>query len=113
MVTMSRASGAGTYSHSKPASSDGGRAVSAICPSVDREVVGRLVHAAAFLGDLHEDVVEQAGGAEPEAVGRHPVRAQRFVEHDQVLDGGLGGADAAGGLEADDAAGLAVEIADR
>src|SRR4029453_4572168 len=77
------------------------------------EVVAGLVAAGPFLGQLHEAVVEEAGGAEAEPVGGEPVGAERLVDHHQVLDGLLGGADAAGGLHADHAAGAVVEVADR
>src|SRR5256885_67978 len=77
---------------------------SAHAPSVDREVVGTLVHAGAFLLDLHEDVVQQRGGADAEELGRHPFGPQRLVEQDQVVDGLLRLPNPPGGLEAGAAA---------
>ena len=50
---------------------------------------------------LQEEVVEQARGAEAEPVGVEPVLAGDLVDHDEVLDGVLGGPDAAGRLDAD------------
>src|SRR3954447_22138561 len=107
---MARASGAGAYSHSVSA----GRCVvwrsSSAIPSVHREVVGALVLARALLADLHEHVVQERRGAEAEEVGRQPFGAERLVHEDEVLDGLLGGADAAGRLDADAPAGLVLHV---
>ena len=65
---------------------------------VEREVVGVLVAAGALELDLHQDVVEQRGRAEPEPVRRHAARAEGLVEDDEVLDRFLGGPDPAGWL---------------
>src|SRR5713226_2942010 len=111
ILTWSMDSGAGAYSKVCFANSVGARFAIAI--SVDREVVAGLVGARALLLDLHQHVVEQRGRAEPEPVGSHPLGSQRLVQHDQVGDGLLGGADAARGLEADWAPGLTYEVADR
>src|SRR5580704_5586461 len=87
---MDRDSGAGAYSN--------------FGMSVQREVVGAGVAAGGQLGPLHEQVVQQAGGAEAEPVGIEPVLPRRLVDQDQVADGVLGGADAAGRLDPDLAA---------
>src|SRR5580658_3519133 len=79
--------------------------------SVDGEVVGAGVAAGGQLGALHEQVVQQAGGAEAEPVGIQPVLPHRLVDQDQVPDGVLGGADAAGRLDADLAAVDIAEVA--
>src|SRR6478735_5801527 len=81
--------------------------------SVQREVVGTGVATGRHLGALHEEVVEQRGGAEAEPVGVEPVVAADLVDHHEVLDGVLGGLDAAGGLDADHLPGLVAEVADR
>src|SRR3984885_11827338 len=69
--------------------------------SVQREVVGAGVTAGGQLGPLHQQVVQQAGGAEAEPVRIQPVLPRRLVDQDQVADGILGGADTAGRLDAD------------
>src|SRR5262249_41672305 len=53
--------------------------------SVSREVVAALVDAGALLAQLHEDVVEQRGRAEPVQLGGQPVRPQCFVHEDEML----------------------------
>src|SRR5580704_16715745 len=84
---MDRDSGAGAYSN--------------FPMSVQREVVGAGVTAGGQLGPLLEQVVQQAGGADAEPVGIEPVLPRRLVDQNQIADGVLGGADAAGGLDAD------------
>src|SRR5690606_16947760 len=81
--------------------------------SVLREVVGALVAARLEPADLHQDVVQQRRRADPEPVGAHPLLAESLVQHDEVADGVLGGADAAGGLHAHLDAGGGSEVADR
>src|SRR3954464_9549870 len=76
--------------------------------SVNREVVRALVAAGLFLPNLHQDVVQERGGAEAVEVGRQPVDAERLVREDEVVDSLLRVADAARGLEADAPAGLVV-----
>src|ERR1700754_2876691 len=102
MSTMARDSGAGAYSNF----------VMGAAASVEREVVGACVAAGGDLLPLDEQVVQEAGGAEPEPVGVEPVVAHGLVDQDQVLDGVLAGPDAAGGLDADLAAGGLAEVAD-
>src|SRR5260370_15421998 len=87
---MARDSGAGAYSN--------------LGMSVQGEVVGAGVTGGGQLGPLHEQVVEQAGGADAEPVGSEPVLPRRLVDQNQIADGVLGGADAAGRLDADLAA---------
>src|SRR5438270_14030242 len=99
---MSCDSGAGAYSKPRGTSS-----------SVTGEVLRVLVAARLLLADLHQHVVEERGGAEPEAVGRQPILAERLVHNHEVLDSLLGVPDAAGRLHSDDAAGLLVAASDR
>ena len=70
--------------------------------SVDRDVVGAGVGTRGQLLTLQEEVVEQAGGAEPEPRRVEPVRrpAISLTDH-QVLQRVLAGPDAAGRLDAD------------
>src|SRR5215467_2940800 len=106
---MSRASGAGAYSHSSVAGAACRFSTSVIdSPSVDREVVEGLVDAGLLLADLHQHVVEQRRRAEAEEVGRHPVTAERLVEDAEVLDRLLGGTDPTGRLHSDDPSGFVV-----
>src|SRR5580700_6761533 len=95
--TTARDSGAGAYSN--------------FPMSVQGEVVGAGVAAGGQLGSLHEQIVQQARGAEAEPAGIEPVLPRRLVDQDQVPDGVLGGADAAGGLDADLAAVVRAEVA--
>src|SRR5688500_18712676 len=101
MSTMDRDSGAGAYSKRL------------MVRSVHRDVVGAGVVAGAQLLPLQEQVVEQAGGAEAEPVGGEPVGADGLVDQHEVLDRVLRRPDAAGGLDADLAAGGGAEVADR
>src|SRR5260370_38871546 len=87
---MARDSGAGAYSN--------------LGMSVQREVVGAGVTAGGQLGPLHEQVVQQAGGADAEPVGIEPVLPRRLVDQNQIADGVLGGAEPAGRLDANLAA---------
>src|SRR6266536_6493476 len=82
-------------------------------PSVPGEVALGLVAAGALLGELHQAVVQEAGGADAQPFRREPVRPERLGHHDEVLDGLLGGAHSPGRLEADHLAGALVEVADR
>ena len=50
---------------------------SGYCPSVQGEVVGTGVAPGSHLGPLHEQVVQQAGGAEAEPAGIQPVLPRR------------------------------------
>lgn len=43
------------------------------------KIIRALVVAVDRLDDLHQDVVEQRAGAEPEEIGREPVVAERFL----------------------------------
>src|SRR5262249_20592189 len=115
--TISRDSGAGAYSQ------DGiidcatwERSMSLTDPSpeaisVHREVVRPLVPPGPFLRDLHQHVVQEARGADPEPVGRHPVSAERLVKDHQVADRVFGLADTAGDLDPDHPARVGVEVA--
>src|SRR5213083_313826 len=99
---MSRDSGAGAYVHSL-----GTGARSCLrSRSVKGEVVRALVHARLLLPQLHEAVVEERRRADSVAVGGQPVGPERLVHEHEMLDRLLRGADAAGGLEADDTARL-------
>src|SRR5262245_30500561 len=99
---MSRASGAGAYSQLDGA----GTPPCLRSSSVNREVVRALIAARPLLPDLHEHVVQQGRGTDAIQVRREPVRAERLVELDEILDGLLGLPDAAGGLHSDHAPGL-------
>src|SRR5260370_27129799 len=111
ILTWSMDSGAGAYSKVCFANSAGARFAIAI--SVDREVVAGLVGARALLLDLHQHIVEQSRRAEPEPFWGHPLGPERLVQHDEVGDRLLGGADAARGLEPDGPARFTNEVADR
>src|SRR5205085_10860091 len=100
------ASGAGAYSKTCLASSVLRRLVIAIARSVDREVIARLVSACALLLDLHQHIVEQRRGAEAESLGRHPVRTEGLIQHHEVGDRLLRGADPTRRLEPNRTAGL-------
>src|SRR5699024_4680281 len=86
-VTTERDSGAGAYSK-----------ISATA-SVLRVVVGTRVGARGQLGALHEQVVEEAGGTDPEQVGCQPGGTGGLVDQDQVSDRVLGGADPTCGFD--------------
>src|SRR6266446_6939313 len=106
---MSRDSGAGAYVHSF-----GTGARSCLrSSSVNGEVVRALVATGLFLPELHEDVVQERRRADPVAIGREPVRAERLVHEHEMLDRGLRDAYPTVRLEADDAAGLLMDVADR
>src|SRR3954469_22967799 len=103
MSTIDRDSGAGADSNGLPG---------VVGTSVHRHVVGAGVVAGAQLLPLQQQVVEQAGGAEADPVGGEPVRPGDLVDEDEVLDRVLRRPDAAGGLDADLAAGGGAEVAD-
>src|SRR6478735_1790902 len=105
MSTMLRDSGAGAYSKAA--------LVVLAMGSVQREVVGAGVPSGGHLGALHQQVVQQRRGAEPEPVRVEPVLAGGLVDCHQVLDRVLAGADATGGFDADPPAGRRPEAADR
>src|SRR5580765_3001 len=80
MSTIERDSGAGAYSN--------GPVVEFVeTMSVQGEVVGAGVATGLHLGALHQQVVEQRGGAETEPVRVEPVGAGHLVDHHEVLDG--------------------------
>src|SRR5687768_3536130 len=81
--------------------------------SVDRVVVGALVTARPFLVYLHQHVVQERRGADPEQVRRHPVGPERLVQQHEVLDRLLALPDAAGDLDPDAVPGLVEEVARR
>ena len=91
MSTIDRDSGAGAYSN----------CMEGLPLLVEGEVVRTGVAAGGHLLPLHEQVVEQAGGTDPEPVGIQPVGPGRLVDEDEMLDGVLGGTDAARRLDAD------------
>src|SRR4051794_31626584 len=114
MSTTERDSGAGAYSkvvmmHPRRSSSSRPRVPS----SIQGEVVGAGVAPGRQPGALHEQVVEQGRGSEAEPVGDEPVGAGHLVDHDQVLDRVLAGADPACRLHADHRPGLLPVVADR
>src|SRR5919106_2298995 len=102
------ASGAGEYSQASAV-----RVGAAVMRSLLREVLGPLVAAGGSVLVLHEQVVEQRRGADAEAVGGQPVVAERLLDQHELVDRLLAGADAAGRLEADDAAGAVGVVAHR
>src|SRR5690349_6957994 len=53
--------------------------------SVQREVVGALVRAGAFLTQLHQDVVQERRGAESVEVRSQPLRPERLVHEHELL----------------------------
>src|SRR5581483_3428818 len=108
-LTMSVDSGAGAYV--QPAGT--GERSLRLATSVIGEVVLRLVGARALLAELHQDVVDEARGADAVEVWRQPVGAERLVHLHEVLDRILRGADAASWLHADLASRLLVHVADR
>src|SRR6476659_2511807 len=69
--------------------------------SVIGEVVRSLVAARLLGAQLPQDVVDETRGADPVEVGGQPVRAERLVHLDEILDRVLRRADAARGLHAD------------
>src|SRR4051794_23093536 len=103
IVTISCDSGAGAYSKPTVGTSS----------SVTGEVLRVLIAAGLLLADLHQHVVQERRGAEAEAIGRQPIRAERLVHDHEVLDGLLRGADAARRFHPDDAPRLVVDVPDR
>src|SRR5690606_37535225 len=99
--TMARDSGAGAYSNR------------GMRTSVQGHVVGAGIVAGGQSLPLHQQVVEQARGAEPEPVGGHPVLPGHLVDQHQVPDRVLGGPDAAGRLDPDLPPGGGAEVPDR
>src|SRR5215470_11419847 len=98
IVTISRDSGAGAYSQPVP-----GFVVLTLptmrwppLVSVEGEIVRAGVGAGELLAALHEQIVEQAGGADAEKLRRQPLRPGDLTDQDQIADGVLGGPDAAG-----------------
>src|SRR3954465_15135199 len=110
MSTTERDSGAGAYSKGcgEPGSRSGELGGTM---SVQGEGVGAGVAAGGHPGPLHEQVVEQGGGTEAEPVRVEPVGAGHLVDCHEVLDRVLGGADAAGRLDADLLPGGVAEVA--
>src|SRR5919198_6347657 len=109
MRTMSRASGAGAYVQSGGTGERSGvRSRSVKC-----EVVGALVRARPLLPKLHQDVIQQRGGADAIEVGREPVDPECLVQLDEVLHRLLRLADAARRLHPDHTSGLDVNLPNR
>src|SRR5918998_2586752 len=98
------ASGAGEYSQASAVRV-------AVRRSLLREVLGALVATGGPVLVLHEQVVEQRRGADPESIRRQPLVAQRLLDQHELVDRLLTGAHAARGLEADHAAGAADVVA--
>src|SRR5918999_2022681 len=90
------ASGAGEYSQASAVRV-------AVMRSLLREVLRALVAAGGPVLVLHEQVVEQRRGADPEAVRREPLVAQRLLHQHELVDRLLARAHAAGGLHPDHA----------
>src|SRR6266571_3880762 len=106
---MSRDSGAGAY-----VQSFGTGARSRLrSSSVKGEVVRALIAPGRLLPELHEDVVQERRRADAVAIRCEPVRPQCLVHEHEMLDRVLRDPHAAGGLEANGAAGLLVDVADR
>src|SRR5689334_11527203 len=80
MSTIERDSGAGAYSKNGVAVS-GTLTICFLPASVEGEVVGAGVAAGRHLGALHQQVVEQRGGAEAEPVRVEPIVARHLVDH--------------------------------
>src|ERR1017187_6489331 len=102
MLTIARDSGAGEYGNSL---------LVIWAPSVDRDVVGTGVVTGCQLLALLEEIVEQARRTKAEPVGAEPIIADRFAHQYQVTHGVFRGANTAGGLDADLAAGRVAEVA--
>src|SRR6266850_7201400 len=109
---MSRASGAGAYSHAVAIGALSARRAMSCLGSVNGEVIRVLVTTGALLADLHQHVVEQRGRADPVAIGCEPRESERLVNLHEELDRLLRLSDATGDLHADDAPGLLVHVAD-
>src|SRR5690606_845107 len=81
--------------------------------SVQGDVVGTVVVPGGQLAALHQQVVEEGGGADPEPVRVQPRVPGGLVDQHQVPDRVLGGADAAGRLHPHRPAGHRVPLPDR
>src|ERR1700754_2270166 len=99
METRLRDSGAGAYSNGE-VMGDG---------SVEGEVVGACVAAGGELRTLHQHVVQKARRAEPPEIGREPL-GRGLVHDDEVANGVLRVADAAGNLDTDPVPGGVGEV---
>src|SRR5476649_1647132 len=106
---MSRDSGAGAYVQSVGTGARSPRLES----SVIREVVAGLVDAGLLLAELHQDVVHERRGAKTVEVRRQPVRTERLVNLDEILDRVLRCPDPARRLHADATSGLVEDVSDR
>jgi hypothetical protein len=54
---------------------------------INRKIICRLVNPCSFFFQLHQYIVCQTTGAKPEPFIVHPVFAQCFIEHYQVVQG--------------------------
>src|ERR671935_38647 len=111
MRTMSRASGAGAYSHAVGIAAGSGRRASSRLSLVNGEVVRVLVSAGPLLADLHEHIVQERRRADPVTIRREPRDAEGLVDLHEVLHRLLRLADPARDLHADDATGLLEDVA--
>src|SRR4051812_21559240 len=93
------ASGAGEYCQSSAV-----RGVVVAIQLLLREVLGTLVAPGLAVLVLHQEVVEQRRGADPEAIGRQPLVTERLVDEHELVDRLLAGAHATGRLHPDDTA---------
>src|SRR5919201_4441555 len=110
ILTMSRASRAGAYSHAVVIGAFSARLASFV--SVNGEVVRVLVSAGSLLADLHEHIVQERRRADPVTIRREPRDAEGLVDLHEVLHRLLRLADPARDLHADDATGLLEDVAD-
>src|SRR3954451_9063177 len=104
---MSRDSGAGAYVQSAGT----GDALCFRSSSVNGEVIRALIRARLLLAQLHEDVVEERRRADPVEGGRQPVGTDRLGDEHEMLDRLLRRPNTARRLEADEASGLLVHVA--
>ena len=98
--------------HSSPISLSRGLRRSPTVPLGHGQLGGGGVAAEGVVEQLPLDVAQQAGGADPEHAAVEPGVAELLLDEDQPDEAILGGADAAGRLEADPVAGPLVVGAD-
>ena len=59
--------------------------------SIHREIICSLVYSGGLFHQLHQHIIGQAAGSETEPVRVHPIPAEHFMQHHQVMQGGFGG----------------------